>query len=890
MAQTAKLVSASRGKLLNLLKKDTVPEPVYSQGSVREYLVTDVPTLVTKSRAVSSKELLYLGALIAIALSVRLSNLENPKSVVFDEVHFGGFAQKYILGKFFMDVHPPLAKLMFAAVAQLGGFRGDFDFAKIGDVYPENVPYVLMRTFSAVLGVATVVLAHLTLRSSGVRPFVALATSACLLFENSYVTISKYILLDLPLVFFIAAAVYAFKKFEIQQPFSVAWFRALLACSVSLGLALSSKWVGLFTVVWCGVGCVIHMWFLIGDLSVRPVVVVKHAVARASLLLGIPLVIYLAVFYVHFSVLTLEGPGSAFMSSAFRAGFPSSKVPKSTLANVGFGSVVTLKHVNTRGGYLHSHEHFYPTGSKQQQITLYPHLDKNNDWLIEPYNETIPDHFVPLKDGTKIRLKHVKTQRRLHSHDEKPPVSERDWQKECSCYGFDGFEGDANDDWIVEIVPHKSVKGIAQEELRSISTIFRLKHAMSGHYLFATDTKLPDWGFSQLEVTAASQGSTPLTYWFIEGNVNDRVPAENRVEVSYPKLSFWQKVVEAHRVMYKINNGLTAHHVYQSEPHEWPLLLRGISYWAGDNTQVYFIGNPVVWWTASAIIFAFGVHAVISILKWQTGSSIATNKDVFSFNFHMVSYLAGWAAHYFPFFIMGRQLFLHHYLPAQYFAILGLGHVFELFVARTSRFGKTPYIVLTAFLAATVAFYHSLSPLSSALPWTRSKCEASKLVASWDYNCNSFFESIEKYASLSQPQAAPLLDIPASVLNEAAVTLSAVKEQVSQDVRRSLLTDKLMDPVPEPETHLGPMPAHLDGEPDTQEEKKLSEKAAQDSEKPAPEPVVEAKGPEPVEPVKEAVQESLPVVEDIQVDDVVVENAVLGDSREPEPVAVEDSE
>jgi len=33
---------------------------------------------------------------------VRLWRIGNPKQVVFDEVHFGGFANQYIKGDFFM--------------------------------------------------------------------------------------------------------------------------------------------------------------------------------------------------------------------------------------------------------------------------------------------------------------------------------------------------------------------------------------------------------------------------------------------------------------------------------------------------------------------------------------------------------------------------------------------------------------------------------------------------------------------------------------------------------------------------------------------------------------------------------------------------------------------
>ncbi|GME86773.1 unnamed protein product [[Candida] boidinii] len=188
------------------------------------------------------------------------------------------------------------------------------------------------------------------------------------------------------------------------------------------------------------------------------------------------------------------------MSPAFRSSFEDSPIPKQAYADVGVSSVVTLRHVNTRGGYLHSHDFLYEGGSKQQQITLYPHLDNNNKWSIELYNVSgEPFEFVPITDGTKIRLKHLMTSRRLHSHDVRPSVSEMDWQNEASCYGYDGFEGDPNDDFVVEIVKKHSVPGIAQERLRAIDTVFRLHHAMTGCYLFSHETKLPKWGFEQQE-------------------------------------------------------------------------------------------------------------------------------------------------------------------------------------------------------------------------------------------------------------------------------------------------------------------------------------------------------------------------------------------------------
>jgi dolichyl-phosphate-mannose-protein mannosyltransferase len=44
-------------------------------------------------------------------------------------------------------------------------------------------------------------------------------------------------------------------------------------------------------------------------------------------------------------------------------------------------------------------------------------------------------------------------------------------------------------------------------------------------------------------------------------------------------------------------------------------------------------------------------------------------------------YLA-WAAHYFPFYLMGRQLFLHHYLPAHLASCLVVGSLTQFLFSR----------------------------------------------------------------------------------------------------------------------------------------------------------------------------------------------------------------
>lgn len=844
MARKNKGARATSNVSVGLLEENTVIAPSFGQGTVREFLITSPPKSSSSSSSDQSNSLLelrkigvidYVFVLLLLlgSLYVRMANLNIPDSVVFDEVHFGGFARKYILGKFFMDVHPPLAKMLFAAIAKMGGFAGHFEFKTIGDTFPNSTPYVLMRQLPAILGTGTVLLAYFTLKLSGVRSIIAFLTAFLLLIENANVTISRYILLDSPLLFFIASAIYIFKKFEIQQPFSIGYFKTLLGTGIALGLALSSKWVGLFTVAWVGLLCAYHCWLLIGDLSVSPRKVIKQFWWRSSILLGVPAILYFLFFVIHFNILSNEGDGSSFMSSAFRSTLAGNTIPRDITAQVGLGSNITLKHLNTNGGYLHSHDHYYPAGSKQQQITLYPHLDINNNWIVEAYNQSMhpTDTFVPLVDGIKIRLRHLVTGRRLHSHDEKPPVSERDWQKEASCYGFDGFEGDPNDDFIVELVSSKS-KNSTSKEIRAIESIFRLRHAMTGNYLFSTEVKLPEWGFSQQEVTTASQGKRYLTEWYIETNSNPFIKPEDAEIINYPVLSLWDKFVESHKVMWKINKGLTEHHTWQSSPQDWPLLMRGINYWVKDNKQIYLLGNAVIWWSVSISIVIFAINFVVTVFRWKFGADITNNKDVFNFNYQVFSYLLGWGLHYFPFYIMGRQLFLHHYIPAYYFGILALGHFFELFVAyvgsKSKHAQKVAFLMLVVFVALSTVFYVQLSPLIYGTPWTKSQCVSSKIIDGWDYDCNNFHETLIEYnnkptgTQILPPQQTELDAIPVVNLgepNEAEETIGNIVEEhvaheeihqspIEEEHEESSQHEQLVPPFEEEETASHENPEH----------------------------------------------------------------------------------
>ena len=109
----------------------------------------------------------------------------------------------------------------------------------------------------------------------------------------------------------------------------------------------------------------------------------------------------------------------------------------------------------------------------------------------------------------------------------------------------------------------------------------------------------------------------------------------------------------------------------------------------------------------------------------------------------------GWALHYFPFFLMSRQLFLHHYLPALYFAVLLLCSVFDLLTSLL----KPQYRLGVAAVIVLVAIWNHMifRPLAYGLPWTKGQCRNAQWMRSWDFDCNAFFDDVRSPSSLPIP-------------------------------------------------------------------------------------------------------------------------------------------
>ena len=92
----------------------------------------------------------------------------------------------------------------------------------------------------------------------------------------------------------------------------------------------------------------------------------------------------------------------------------------------------------------------------------------------------------------------------------------------------------------------------------------------------------------------------------------------------------------------------------------------------------------------------------------------------------------GWALHYVPFYLMGRQLFLHHYFPALYFAILLACSVFDLVTANLRP--RVRLQIAAVLLLIAIWNYAYFSPLVYGNPWTKAKCRNAQWLKTWDFS------------------------------------------------------------------------------------------------------------------------------------------------------------
>nr|CAD7394767.1 unnamed protein product [Timema cristinae] len=621
--------------------------------------------------------------LFVAALATRMYKLEEPRSIVFDELHYGKYVSLYMKRTFFFDSHPPLGKQLIGALAYLAEFDGQFKFDRIGSSYAESVPLFALRLVPAVCGSIVIPIAYHLMLELGVTQWTAALAGFLLLCDNALLTQSRFILMESMLLMFALFGLLCVLKFRHyhNRPYCLQWWGWL-----SLGTAV--KYVGFFS---CCLGLALigqDYWRLLGNKHMKNFSMFCHLLARAMVMLTVSASIYLGIFYIHLTILSQAGPHDSVMTSAFQASLEGglASITRGQPLEVAHGSQVTLRHTHGRTCWIHSHTHVYPLrytdnrgSSHQQQVTCYSFKDVNNWWIVKRVdrNDLVVSHPVDaIRHGDVIQLVHGMTSRALNSHDVAAPVSPQN--QEVSCYIDYNVSMPSQNLWRVDIVNREQVGDV----WHTIESLVRFIHVNSSQALKFSGRQLPDWGFNQHEVVTDRIVSQDDTVWNVEEHrytkTEDQKDRERElvnaemIPLRATSLSFWEKFIELQYKMLFANQENVQNHMYSSEPLEWPFMARGIAYWVSPNSnaQVHLLGNLVVWLSGSASLLIYSTLLVFYLMR-RRRRCYDLPPEVWQ-NFTLVGevLLAGYLFHYIPYFFVERTLFLHHYLPAFTFKVL----------------------------------------------------------------------------------------------------------------------------------------------------------------------------------------------------------------------------
>lgn len=680
------------------------------------------------------KKTVYSIFIFLLSILIKTYRIDIGNAPVWDETHFGKFAYKYLTRRFYFDVHPPLGKMLTA----LGGWISNqkianYDFEDYKP-YPIDFDYITYRIFHAIIGSFVPLFGFYILRLFKLSCIKSFMGSLLLIFDNGFTMITKIIVLDSHMLAFTAITAYYFCKYHFAHTFNEKE-KLLIPLGFFLGCTISIKWIGGLTTMWLGIYIIIELFYIYmyHDLNY----LIRAFILRFIFLINLPLALYFIFFLIHFKICNNATSDAQMMSKEFN--YRLNNIPfQNSYKYITYGKQITLKFAD---GYLHSHPHTFPeylniTNDKNYlkkfQITVYTSQDNNNNFFFQKVNADTDVSFMKYND--EVVILHQLTNGYITIDDSKSFVNN---DKRVF-----GFQNQITDNAIFIIEPSDTQEGftVNVEALKP----FRLKHKKSGVYLSNSKKQLPSWGYKQFEVT----GSLSLlnTELIVEENIHS--DHQNNSLVIFQKRWFIYDFYELQWQMYTINKNLITDRELEpsgieSRPYMWPILMKGIrlTNW-NINGRFYLFMNPLLIYSTTICclyslfqivnnFFQFKKQVFLNIHTKKTNNMLLcrfntnivkniTTKYIHKQLFQYYFFIGGYLFHYIPFFFVHRVLYLHHYFPAYFFAILGL-----VICIRKWKF-------YNEFIILNIMVYLMYSPVCYGLP-QNNYMRWIKIIPTWNF-------------------------------------------------------------------------------------------------------------------------------------------------------------
>ena len=243
---------------------------------------------------------LALSIVTIAAFFTYVRNFSHPAVPFWDERYYIVAAQKYLHGVYFIDLHPPLGKLLIALGEGLFGRNAETtQFLNITfwtPTWPKDFSFFGFRLFPVLLAWLTAPLLFLLFLKITRNHVIALLLSGLYVFDNALLVHLRGAMLEGPLVFFAVIVLLVFVyvvdrgRTEVLPYRADVQWRLALVMGVALGCALATKSIALVLVGFP----ILAVWALRGDR--------RRALRFAAAVFLSALIVVVTIWMIHFSL------------------------------------------------------------------------------------------------------------------------------------------------------------------------------------------------------------------------------------------------------------------------------------------------------------------------------------------------------------------------------------------------------------------------------------------------------------------------------------------------------------------------------------------------------------------------------------------------------------
>ncbi|QLG70468.1 hypothetical protein HG535_0A04080 [Zygotorulaspora mrakii] len=527
-----------------------------------------------------------------------------------------------------------------------------------------------MRMISLYFASATLSLFYWVLRRTNTSRILALFGVFSIAYLPLFRSEASSVTLETLQWLFFAMSFLFWQNVKCSKNLSRSWICHLAGLGISLGLAMSTKFIGLFTWIWIITLVLINFWNVMGDVNMTTCQLACYAVYKFFFLGLIPFAIFTSCYVYELNSWRNDSPEfSSYMSREFKTFL---RGPHDYPKHLYYGSVITLRHLDSLGGYLHSHNFTYKGGSQEQQVTLIQlEYDHENEWIIEHSNPAlnIGPRFRIVHDMAKIKLRHRSTGLLLRASSAKPPVTEQEYDLEVSCTGGYDYVGDSDETWLIN-----AINGAVRDPIEPLNAILRFTNEGHKCQMIAHDIRLPDWGFNQQEVLCLEHATMNRALFQIDQVKPD--PSRSTECTTYfgetkELFKYFKLIVELLKKQYKYNY---YEKNYKQEgpikPETWPVYISRDRY------------VDSIWCSSLISLLVFGIFEIIQAWRYNPWKDSSNNQESMNRKIYQdfgITCSIGWFLHFYPLLKSPHDnVEIVQYMPSLFMGLLSVFQTFTM--------------------------------------------------------------------------------------------------------------------------------------------------------------------------------------------------------------------